>query len=460
MAVWSERFEKEENEKLEAFNASLSFDQRLYQQDIEGSLAHLSMLKKTGIVDDADYQAVKTELETILNELKEGVLSFSMADEDIHMAIESELTKRLGSPAKKLHTARSRNDQVALDLRLYLKSEIKILIVLLADVEKAILALAKKHTDSLMPGYTHLQRAQPISLAHWMMAYGQMFYRDIRRLENTLELMDESPLGAGALAATTYPIDRFYTAELLGFDGVMENSLDAVSDRDYCIELLSDASIVMMHLSRLCEELILFSSTEYGFVSMDDAFSTGSSIMPQKKNPDLCELIRGKTGRVYGSLMTLLTILKGLPLAYNKDLQEDKEAVFDAVDTVKACLELVPDMLLSTTYHVERMEKACEDGYLNATDLADYLTRKGLPFREAYKLVQRIVRDAANAKKALSAISLEEYQDYSPLFDQDVYESLDLRRALNLRNVFGGPSPERVIEQIERLEKKVEEYEE
>ena len=382
-------------------------------------------------------------------------MEFSLDNEDIHMNIEAMLTQRIGDAGKRLHTARSRNDQVAVDTRLYVKEEIPVLIGKVLDLERVLVKKAKAHLDTVMPGYTHLQRAQPTTFAHYMMAYANMFKRDVTRLEDCLERLDECPLGAGALATSTYPVDRFATAQALGFKKPTDNSMDSVSDRDYVIELLSALSILMMHLSRFSEEIILWCSWEFKFVDLDDAYSTGSSIMPQKKNPDIAELARGKCGRVYGDLHTLLTMLKGLPLAYNKDLQEDKEAVFDSVDTVLATLGVLAPMLETMTVRKDEMRKAADGGYINATDCADYLAKKGLPFRDAYKITGALVAYAIDEGKTLAGLSLDEYRTFSPLFEADVYEALDMHTCMSLRSSEGGTAPARVEEQIRKIEEHI-----
>lgn len=450
--MWAGRFSKEADSKLDSFNTSLPFDCRMYKQDIEGSLAHSEMLAKQGIISNQDKEDIHKGLQEILEEIEQGTITFEDGYEDIHMFIEETLTNRIGDAGKRLHTARSRNDQVALDMRLYVKEEIKNIKALLLQFMKTLCQHVQMNLDTIMPGYTHLQRAQPITLAHWMMAYANMFKRDIKRLENTYDLMNECPLGSGALATTTYEIDRNMTSDLLGFSSVMDNSLDGVSDRDYCIELCSDLSILMMHLSRLSEEIIQWCSLEFHFLELDDAYSTGSSIMPQKKNPDICELIRGKTGRVYGSLFMLLTMLKGLPLAYNKDMQEDKEAVFDAIDTVKQCLEIINPMFDTLTVCKETMAHSALHGYINATDCADYLVKKGMPFRDAYHVVGKLVGYCSKQGKALNDCSLEEFKEFDSSFDEDVYVALDLKTCLLQRKALGGPSPEEVLRQIHVIE--------
>ena len=430
------------------FNSSISFDKRLYEQDIKGSMAHAAMLAAQGIISAEDCEAITEGLAGILEDLKSGALDFDMSCEDIHMFVEQVLTDRIGDAGKKLHTARSRNDQVALDLRLYLRDEVSEISGLTKDLIRALLSQAEQHTETILPGYTHLQRAQPINFAHHLLAYVQMLLRDISRLSDALKRMNVSPIGSCALAGTTYDTNRSMEAELLGFDSVGANSLDGVSDRDFCLEIMNALAILMMHLSRLSEELILWSSWEFRFVQLSDAFTTGSSIMPQKKNPDMAELIRGKTGRVYGDLMALLTTMKGLPLAYNKDMQEDKEAVFDAVDTAKMCLKVAAPMIETMSVNKENMLKAAQGGFINATDLADYLVRKGLPFRSAYKISGEIVAYCIRSGKVLETLSLEDYLGFSELFEEDVYEDIDLKNCMEKRISEGGTSVASAEKQI------------
>ena len=451
MKLWSGRFEKDTDALMDALNASIDFDQRMYREDITGSIAHATMLGKTGILDAGEAQTICTALKQLLEDVEAGKVTFTTENEDIHMNVEALLTERIGDAGKRLHTARSRNDQVALDVRMYLRGQIEAISGLVLDLIEAICEKAEAHLDSIMPGYTHLQRAQPTTFAHYTMAYAEMLRRDWDRLSDCRRRMNVNPLGSGAMGGTTYPIDRELTAELLGFDGITANSIDGVSDRDFVLELASDLSILMMHLSRLSEEIVLWSSVEFSFVSLDDAFATGSSIMPQKKNPDIAELVRGKTGRVYGSLTTLLTMMKGLPLAYNKDLQEDKEAIFDACDTVRLCLAATTAMYRTMTVHTDRLRRAASEGFINATDCADYLVRKGLPFRDAYTCVGRLVHDCIAAGKTLETLSLEEYRAVSPLFDADVYEAIDLMTCVNLRTVPGGPTPDAVRTHLEQV---------
>ena len=446
--LWAGRFSKETDAEVNDFNSSIYFDSRFYKEDITGSLAHAKMLAKQGIIEQSEADAIIDGLKGILADMDAGKIAFTHAYEDIHMCVEELLTARIGDAGKRLHTARSRNDQVALDMRLYVKKEIGAVKSLTLSLMETLAHLAEENTETVMPGYTHLQRAQPVTFGHYMMAYANMLKRDIKRLSNCFELMDELPLGSGALASTTYPIDREFVAKELSFARVTDNSLDGVSDRDYCVEFLSALSILMMHLSRLSEEIIAWCSWEFKFIELDDAFSTGSSIMPQKKNPDICELVRGKTGRVYGAIMTLLTVLKGIPLAYNKDMQEDKEAVFDAVDTVKQCLSVLKPMLETMKLCRDRMYEAALSGFLNATDLADYLTKKGMPFRDAYKLTGQLVALCVERKCALSALTLPELREYSELFSADVYEAINLVSCVKGRAVTGGPAPREVMRQI------------
>ena len=452
MKLWGGRFQKETDSQVNDFNSSISFDQRLYKQDITGSMAHAAMLGRQGIISQEDAEKIIAGLSGILADIEAGKVEFSADNEDIHMNIETILTQRIGDAGKRLHTARSRNDQVALDTKLYTREQIPRLLEQLTALEKVLVAKAKDNLDTVMPGYTHLQRAQPITFAHHLMAYAAMFKRDMGRLQDCLDRMDECPLGAGALAASTHPIDRFATAAALGFDRPMANSLDAVSDRDYALELLSDLSILMMHLSRFSEEIILWCSWEFKFLELDDAYSTGSSIMPQKKNPDVAELVRGKTGRVYGDLMTLLAMMKSLPLAYNKDMQEDKEALFDAIDTVDMCLPVFTAMVDTMKVLPQNMYKAATGGFINATDCADYLAKKGMPFRQAYTMVGKLVTHCIQTGQTLDTLPLAEYQSISPLFGPDVYDALALSACVSGRKVFGGPAKESVLKQIGIIE--------
>ena len=438
--LWGGRFSKNTNELVDAFNASIEFDKRLYHEDIRGSIAHAKMLAKCGIIPAEDGEKIVAGLQDILKDIEAGNFAFEVALEDIHMNVEARLTERIGSAGARLHTARSRNDQVALDMHMYMKREVAEIAELLINFEKALLSVAKEHEKTLMPGYTHLQRAQPITFAHHLLAYFNMLQRDFRRLMGVWEGADMMPLGAGAIAGTTFPIDRFYVAEQLNFGKVYGNSMDAVSDRDYVIEFLSFASMLMMHLSRLSEEFCLWSSTEFGFIELDDGFATGSSMMPQKKNPDIAELVRGKTGRVYGHLQAMLVTAKGLPLTYNKDLQEDKEGFFDAVDTIKFSLAVYRDMILTMTVNVDKMQQAVSKDFSNATDLADYLVRKGLPFRQAHEVVGKCVAYAILNGKFLPEISIEEYKEFSDLFEVDLLEALKPENCVAARKSYGGPA--------------------
>lgn len=435
MKLWGGRFQKSADKLTDDFNSSIHFDQRLYRQDIEGSIAHVKMLGKQGIIPQEDSEVIRKALLEILADIEEGKIEFDVAAEDIHMNIEQILISRIGDVGKKLHTGRSRNDQVALDMRMYVKEEIKNTVSLIVSLQKVLLDLAKQHTQTIMPSYTHLQKAQPISFAHHLMAYVEMFKRDKERLEDAYKRVNVLPLGAGALAATTYPLDRDYVAEELGFDAITLNSLDAVSDRDFCIELLNAFSIMMMHLSRFSEEIIFWCSHEFQFVELDDAFSTGSSIMPQKKNPDIAELVRGKTGRIYGSLMALLATMKSLPLAYNKDMQEDKEPVFDAIDNVKMCLPVFTDMLRTLKVNKENMYQGAKGGFTNATDLADYLVKKGIAFRDAHAIVGKIVFSCIQRGIGLEDMTLAEYQELSSKIEEDVFTAISLEECVNKRNI-------------------------
>ncbi len=448
MKLWSGRFSKDTDALTDELNASIGFDQRLYREDIEGSIAHASMLGDTGIIDKNESERIISALKDILSDIEAGKIEFSRDCEDIHMNIESILTLRIGDAGKRLHTARSRNDQVALDFRMYVRSSLGNIKEGLLSLLTVLIDTARDNTDTVMPAYTHLQRAQPTTFAHYMMAYANMLWRDVTRIEDALERMDEMPLGSGACTSTTYPIDRRAVAKSLGFKSITENSLDGVSDRDFALETLSALSILMMHLSRLAEELILWCSWEFRFVEFDDAFTTGSSIMPQKKNPDIAELVRGKTGRVYGSLVTLLTVMKALPLAYNKDMQEDKEPVFDALDTVGTCLPVFTEMLKTMTVNSENMRSAAAEGFINATDCADYLVKKGLPFRDAYTIVGRLVNRCIAAGRTLETLSLTEYKAISNLFDSDIYDAISLDTCVAQRRAEGGPAPDAVEKQI------------
>ncbi len=449
--MWTGRTSGELNEFADDFNSSISFDKKMYKQDICGSIAHATMLANQKIISVDDRDKIIAGLSGILADIDSKKLAISEDAEDIHMFVEAELTKRIGEVGKRLHTARSRNDQVALDLRMYLRDENQLVKKVLLQLIEVIANKAKKYSDVIMPGYTHLQRAQPILFSHHLLAYAQMFKRDYSRLQDALERMNYSPLGSCALAGTTYDTNRKMVADLLQFNGVTENSIDSVADRDFCVELLSCYSIIMMHLSRFSEEIILWTSSEFSYVQLDDAFTTGSSIMPQKKNSDMAELVRGKSGRVYGDLMAMLTVLKGLPLAYNKDMQEDKEGIFDGLKTVQDCLQVFVPMLDSMKVNKENMLNSCKTGFINATDLADYLTKKGLPFREAYKLVGSIVGKCVKEKLTLEDIALDEYKQMCELFDKDLYEEIALETCVNKRNSEGGTSKAQVAKQIEKL---------
>lgn len=457
MAMWAGRFTKEIDETVNAFNSSIAFDGRMYRHDIQGSIAHATMLGDCGIISEEDSLTIIKGLKEILADIESGKLEMDMTAEDIHMFIEAELTKRYGDVGKRLHTSRSRNDQVALDIRLYLRDEIGEVKKLAVKLVETLCNLASLHLNTIMPGYTHLQRAQPITFAHHLMAYAQMLLRDIDRLNDTGKRMNRCPLGSGALAGTTYPINRQETSDLLGFDAPMRNSLDGVSDRDSCVELANTLSLLMVHLSRFSEEIIMWCSWEFKFVELDDAYATGSSIMPQKKNPDITELIRGKTGRVIGDLTTLLTMLKGLPLAYNKDMQEDKEAIFDAVDNVKLCLKTFIPMLETMTVNKENMRNAAARGFINATDCADYLVKKGLPFRDAYKITGTLVGYCIKNNLTLETLPIEEYKKMHELFDNDVYDAISLETCVNQRISEGAPSPVSVEKQIAETKKELEE---
>ncbi|MBP3645811.1 MAG: argininosuccinate lyase [Clostridia bacterium] len=448
--LWAGRFEKPTNALLDDFQSSIPFDQRMLSCDVTGSIAHATMLGEQGIISMEDSQAIVEGLKTILDEYNAGTLEIDMGAEDVHMFVEALLTERIGDAGKRLHTGRSRNDQVALDVRMYARqacTNVRALLLKLLDV---IVGLSEEHTETIMAGYTHLQKAQPITLAFHLMAYAQMFMRDVKRFENAYEEADVMPLGSGALAGTTYPLNRERVAELLGFSEVTDNALDGVSDRDFLITFLAAASTCMMHLSRFCEELILWSTNEFGTAVMDDGFATGSSIMPQKKNPDACELTRGKTGRVYGDLMALLTVMKGLPLAYNKDMQEDKEAFFDAYDTLMKCLPTFTEMLRTTSFRKEAMYESAGLGFTNATDLADYLVGKNLPFRDAHHVSGSLVGKCVRENRALTDLSLEELKAAHPAFEEDVYEAISLEACVQRRSLRGGPAPEAVKHSIER----------
>ena len=455
MPMWAGRFSKEIDKRVNDFNSSISFDVRMYRCDIKGSIAHATMLGESGIIEKHESELIIKGLKEILSDIDSGALEFDPNAEDIHMFIEAELTKRIGDAGKRLHTARSRNDQVALDIRMYLKEEITEIKALAKELVGVLCDMAQDNLNTVMPGYTHLQRAQPITFAHHLMAYANMLLRDIDRLDDTYKRTNMLPLGSCALAGTTYPINRDRVAELLGFDGVCQNSLDGVSDRDFCIELASCISILMMHLSRFSEEIIMWCSWEFKFIELDDAYATGSSIMPQKKNPDITELIRGKTARVYGDLNTLLSMMKNLPLAYNKDMQEDKEAIFDAVDTVKLCIETFTPMLKTATVLKDNMRNAAAKGFINATDCADYLVKKGLPFRDAYKITGKLVARCIELGVTLETLPIDEYKALSMIFESDVYEAISLDTCVNERRSKGGPAPESVKAQIEYIKERL-----
>lgn len=457
MKLWGGRFEKSTDALVEDFHSSISFDQRLYKQDIQGSIAHARMLGEIGVLTPAEAEQIIEGLGGILADIQAGKVQFEVGAEDIHMNVEKLLTERVGTVGKKVHTGRSRNDQVALDLRLFLREEIDHTRDLLVQLLRTVLELAKEHQETWMPGYTHMQKAQPITFAHHMMAYSQMFLRDLDRLKDTRKRLNRSPLGSGALAGTTFPLNREKVAQELGFDGVTWNSIDGVSDRDFALEFLSAASILMMHLSRLCEELVLWSTGEFQFVTMDDGYSTGSSIMPQKKNPDVAELVRGKTGRVYGDLIALLVVMKGLPLAYNKDMQEDKEQVFDAVDTLQKSLLVVEPMLRTMKVNRNAMAEGAKGGFTNATDLADYLAKKSVPFREAHEIVGHLVLFCSKRGCGLEDLTLKEFKEFSLVFEEDLFESIGIEYCVRHRSIPGGPAPESVRQAIGLTEKALEE---
>lgn len=458
VSIWGARFKGQLETIANHFNSSISFDSKMYKEDIEGSKKHAMMLEIQGIISKEDLDSILNGLEEIEKDLNDGNLQVNPNSEDIHMFVEEILTKRIGKPAKKLHTARSRNDQVALDIKLYLRNQIQILVKKLKHLIETLSNLAKNNLDTIMPGYTHMQIAQPITFAHHLMAYAQMFIRDIYRLKNAEKIMDKSPIGAGALATTTYDIDRFLEASLLGYDMPTRNSLDSVSDRDHVIEIANDIAIISMHMSRISEEMIIWQSNEFKFIEISDKYSTGSSIMPQKKNPDMCELIRGKTGRIYGNLITLLTMMKGLPLAYNKDMQEDKEPIFDSIENIIPCIDILDKMLETLTVNKEIMAKKAEEGYINATDVADYLTKKGLPFREAYKITGSIVKYAIDKKKTLNELTLDEYNTFSDIFTNDIYNAINIHNCVESRNIYGGPSKEAVSLQIKETLEEISKY--
>lgn len=450
--LWGGRFRKATDEKVDDFNSSIRFDSRMYKQDIKGSIAHATMLGKQGIIPLEDSQKIVDELKNILKDIEDGKVEFLIDAEDIHMNIEKILTDRIGDAGKRLHTGRSRNDQVALDIRMYLMDETSEIENMLIETMDVLTELAKKHVNTIMPGYTHLQKAQPITFAHHCMAYYEMFKRDYSRLQDCRKRTNVMPLGSGALAGTTYPLDREFVAEMLGFEDVTMNSLDGVSDRDFVIELANCLAMVMMHLSRFSEELILWSSNEFSFVEMDDAYSTGSSIMPQKKNPDVAELIRGKSGRVYGNLMGLLTTMKGIPLAYNKDMQEDKEPIFDSIDTVKLCLPVFCDMIATMTVNTKNMYEGAKGGFTNATDAADYLVKKGLPFRDAHSVIGNMVFYCIENSKAISDLTMDEMKSFSDIIEDDIYDAVSMETCVNDRDVIGGPSSRMTLKAIEKAE--------
>ena len=454
--LWGGRFTKETDQLVYNFNASISFDQRFYEQDIKGSIAHVMMLCKQGILTEEEKKAIIAGLESILDDVQSGKLEISDKYEDIHSFVEANLIDRIGDAGKKLHTGRSRNDQVALDMKLYTRGEILALQGLVKEMLHELLEIMKANTETIMPGFTHLQKAQPITLAHHMGSYFEMFKRDYSRLQDIYKRMNTCPLGAGALAGTTYPLDRNYTAELLGFDGPTLNSIDSVSDRDYLIELMSALATIMMHLSRFSEEVIIWNSNEYQFVEIDDGYSTGSSIMPQKKNPDIAELVRGKTGRVYGALMSILTTMKGIPLAYNKDMQEDKELVFDAIDTAKGCLALFTGMLSTMKFNTDKMLESARHGFTNATDAADYLVNHGVPFRDAHGIIGQLVLYCIEKGIALDDMTLEEYQAISPVFQEDIYDAISMETCVNKRKTIGAPGPDVMQEVIDIYTKYLE----
>ena len=456
--LWGGRFTKETDQLVYNFNASISFDKKLYAQDIRGSIAHVMMLAKQGILTDAEKDQIIEGLEGILSDIERGKLVISEQCEDIHSFVEATLIERIGNAGKKLHTGRSRNDQVALDMKMYARDEVLLVDNLIEDMLHVLLSIMEENTETFMPGFTHLQKAQPITLAHHMGAYFEMFRRDHERLKSIYERMDTCPLGSGALAGTTYPLDREYSAPLLGFEKPTMNSMDGVSDRDYLIEFLSALSVIMMHLSRFSEEVIIWNSNEYQFVEIDDAYSTGSSIMPQKKNPDIAELVRGKTGRVYGALMSLLTTMKGIPLAYNKDMQEDKEMVFDAIDTVKDCLTLFTGMIRTMQFKKDRMEASAKNGFTNATDAADYLVNHGVPFRDAHGIVGQLVLYCIQKGIALGDMELSEFQEISPVFEEDIYEAIRMDTCVNKRVTTGAPGKAAMEEAIESYKKYLQEY--
>lgn len=451
--LWEGRFNKETNKLLEKFNASITFDKRMYEEDITGSIAHSRMLAKQGIIRKDEQEQIEKGLLQIKSEIENGTFEFKIEDEDIHMSIEKRLTEIIGAVAGKLHTARSRNDQVALDVRMYVRKEAKEIKKLLFHLEHTLLELSEKYKTTIIPGYTHLQRAQPILFSHHLMAYFQMFKRDISRIDDFLVRIDELPLGAGALAGTTFNLDRHFVAEQLGFSKPTENSLDSVSDRDFIIELAMIISVISMHLSRFSEEVIIWCTSEFSFIQLDDAFATGSSIMPQKKNPDIAELVRGKTGRIYGNLMGILTTMKALPLAYNKDMQEDKEGIFDSIDNIKLSIEIFYSMLATISVNEEKILKSMRAGFLNATDVADYLAKHNVPFRQAHKIVGEIVSYCENKNIAIDDMSLDEFHNFSKVFGDDILSEITIENCVNKRNSFGGTSVKNVEMQIENAKK-------
>ncbi len=452
--LWGGRFSKATDEIVDDFNSSIHFDARMYAQDIEGSMAHAEMLGRQGIIPKEDSELIVKTLGEIKSDIEDGKINFEISAEDIHMNIETILISRIGDVGKRLHTGRSRNDQVALDIRMYLRDKIDELSAVLKTLKDTVIAIAEENTETIMPGYTHLQKAQPITLAHHMMAYCEMFCRDLDRLSDCRKRLNVMPLGSGALAGTTYPLDREWVAKKLGFDSVTLNSLDGVSDRDFVLELAFDLSLIMTHLSRFSEEIILWSTNEFGFIDLDDAYSTGSSIMPQKKNPDVAELVRGKTGRVYGSLMGLLTMMKGLPLAYNKDMQEDKEQIFDAIDTVLMCLPVFSKMLATMKINKDTMAEGAKGGFTNATDVADYLVKKGLPFRDAHAVVGKIVAHCVEQGKSIESLTKEGLKKFSSIIDSDVFDEISLKNCVEKRKLTGGPSPDTVLKHIKHRKDK------
>lgn len=451
--LWGGRFTKETDKNVYLFNASINFDKRLYKQDIEGSIAHATMLSRQGIITEEEKDSIVKGLNDIRTELENGSLEITEEYEDIHSFVEAKLTERIGDAGKKLHTGRSRNDQVALDMKLYVRNAVDNTDSLVKELQEALLKIMEENLDTYMPGFTHMQKAQPVTLAHHIGAYFEMFIRDRSRLADIRKRMNTCPLGSGALAGTTYPLDRDFTAEFLGFDAPTGNSMDSVSDRDYIIEYLDALSIIMMHLSRFCEEIICWNSNEYRFVEIDDGFSTGSSIMPQKKNPDIAELVRGKTGRVYGALMGMLTTMKGIPLAYNKDLQEDKEGVFDAIDTVSECLEMFTGMVVTMKFRRDVMEESAKKGFTNATDAADYLVRKGMPFRDAHSVIGRLVLECIDKDKSIEEMTLEELKEISSMFDEDIYEAVSMKTCVERRLTKGAPGHKVMAETVEAYKK-------